>query len=121
MQTVKIERNKLLGIIQENLTTHVAEYKEAMIGYRMTVRDRLEKALAKAAEGEINRNIFHDLPEPENHENDYKRVIRMLELSADEIIELEEHDFNSYVLDEWMWTARTKLSNSFYSASNSAR
>jgi len=38
-----------------------------------------------------------------SHEASYKRAIRMLELSVEDIIEVEEDIFNQLVLDEWSW------------------
>ncbi len=118
MQTVKIDRIQLLEIVKENLLKHVAEYKIAVVGYREAYIKRLSDALANVDTVGVDRNLLAHLPEPENHQKEYERVIRMLAMSADNFIELEEYDFNQYVLDEWAWAARAKLSNSFYAASN---
>lgn len=120
MQTVNIDRVKLLEIVKENRTKHIAEFKDAMKGYRAAYIGRLNDVLevADTDNGLLERDILRNLPEPENHEKEYDRVIRMLELSADPLIELSDHEFNQYVLDEWVWAARAKLSNSYYSALN---
>lgn len=33
-----------------------------------------------------------------------------------DIIELEEHDYQQYVLDEWTWSASATASNTFYTS-----
>jgi hypothetical protein len=49
-------------------------------------------------------------PAPVSYADSYNRAIRMLELSVDTVIELEEQIFNQLVLDEWSWK-RTFVAN----------
>lgn len=68
---------------------------------------------AKAGK-QIRRSLA--LVEPQDQTRDYDRAIRMMEMSQDEVVELEEHDFAQYVLDDWSWKRQFLLSNSNYSA-----
>ncbi|HLP82099.1 MAG TPA: hypothetical protein VK141_08975, partial [Nitrosomonas sp.] len=102
MRTVKIERTKLLKEVIKNRANHKKEYDEAMQGYRELVIEALSEKLEDAKKHE---DITHyiDLDRPENHLREYDRVIRMLEMSVDKVIELQANEFAQYVTDEWSW------------------
>jgi len=51
---------------------------------------------------------------PVSYEDNYNRAIRMLELSVEEQIELEEQIFNQLVLDEWHWKQMFTSMNATY-------
>ncbi len=51
---------------------------------------------------------------PNSYEQSYTRAIRMLELSIEDIIELDDTTFNQLVLDEWGWKSNFQLSGSLY-------
>jgi len=62
----------------------------------------------------IRRRIT--LPEPQDHTNDYDRVITMLEMSVDSVIELDDVAFDQYVMDNWSWKGDALATNSMYAA-----
>lgn len=68
------------------------------------------------SEIEANRiDKLKDVPDqPQTYENSYVRAIRMLELSAEDIIEVDELTFNQLVLDEWQWKHSFSASNTAY-------
>ena len=105
MQSVKINRKELLKIVRENKTKHVAEYEEAVTDYKAGVIKLAKENLKLANSGELEKitRIKAAPQAPVSYEDNYNRAIRMLELSVDKVIELEEHDFNQLVLDEWAW------------------
>jgi hypothetical protein len=45
---------------------------------------------------------------------DYDRVIRMLEMTVDEIITIGAVEFQQYVMDDWTWKEQFTASNSAY-------
>lgn len=113
MHSVNIKRTELLSKIKENRNNHVAEYKEAEAGYRIAVVDELKKMINDAECGRpVKRQL--NLLEPQNHTKEYDRIIAMLEMSADDIIELDTTSFEQYVLDEWSWKELHKLSVANY-------
>lgn len=125
MHAVKINRLQLMGIVQENMTKHVAEYLEAVEDYKVLCTKianeniKLAKSnLKKIEAGELDKvESFKGLPQkPTSYEADYKRAARMLELSVEDTIEVEEDVFNQLVLDEWAWKRAFMLSNSTYKA-----
>ena len=105
MNSVKIERKKLLYIVTENRAKHVEQYLEAIEDYKVAALKIAKENLKTAKTGDMQRLKTTRVlpPAPVSYEHNYNRAIRMLELSADDVVELEEAVFNQLVLDEWGW------------------
>ena len=58
--------------------------------------------LADAKDGKPIRRAI-SLPEPADHTADYDRVISMLEMSADDFVQISAEQFDQHVLDNWRW------------------
>lgn len=116
MNKVTINRKELLDIVNTNLKKHITEYKEAKKDYIDAVLVICKNNLELAKYGAIEK--FRDIDaipmEPNSYENDYKKTIRMLELSVDKNITLAEHEFSELVLDNWNWKTAFVTSNSMY-------
>jgi len=120
MKTVRVNKDELLRILVENRKKHKDEYKESIKAYRVKAADLLNKELQKIVGGK-KFNLDFDLSKPQCHEKDYDLVIKMVEMSVDEILELEQHEFNQLVNDEWNWKSSFKMSvYSNYSYSGSS-
>ena len=116
MRTVQIAVEKLLPIVRENKEKHIAEYTEAVEDYKAAVLVLTSNNLKLAKSGELDKIAkIKTLPNaPTSYEQSYTRAIRMLELSNQTIIELEDTVFNQLVLDEWSWKQNFQLSGSLY-------
>jgi len=114
MNSVKVKKSHLLDILKNNRHDHRNIFIDAQAKYKEAVIAELEKSLADARAGKQVDYILR-LVQPEDHTRDYDRVIRMLELSIDEVIEMPERDFTQYVLDEWAWSHQWAASVSNYS------
>lgn len=113
MENVRINKAVLLETLKANRDKHQKVFEEALEGYRAAAIAELDHALADAKAGKkIARGLT--LIEPSNQTKDYDRVIRMLEMSVDDVIELDEHSFNQYVCDEWSWKRQFSASNIRY-------
>jgi hypothetical protein len=113
MDSIKVKKSELLDKLKTNHNAHKDVFEKALEGYRKMVIEHLETMLAEARSGKkIRRTV--ELKEPVNQTKDYTRVIAMLEMSQDDIIELSELDFQQYVLDDWAWKAQFSLTNSAY-------
>lgn len=115
MKSVNIEREKLLGIVLENKTKHVAEYNEAVADFIAAVKLVAKQNLEAADTITIDNadTVLKSFPHsPTSYESNYTKAIRMLELSTDEIINVDETTFNQLVLDEWSWKHSFVTSNS---------
>ena len=102
MQQVKINRQKLLEIMEANRDTHVTEFNEAMIKYREAA---IEEMVANLEAAHLGEEIEHYIAveKPISYESNYNTVINMLKLSEDETVTLSTHEFRQYVEDEWGW------------------
>jgi hypothetical protein len=113
MKNIKANVKELLEILTQNRDLHHDIFIAAQKIYRSEVIRRLDKALQDAKDGKEFPGSIH-IPAPEDHTKDYDRVIRMLQLSVDENIELDERDVEVYVLDRWSWSHNWAASNFQY-------
>jgi len=119
MNSIKVDKTELLTVLRENREKHKTIFAEAQEGYRTAAIKELDAMLADAEAGkQIRRSLT--LIEPQDQTRDYDRAIRMLEMSQDDVIELEEHDFAQYVLDDWSWKRQFLFSNAAYSTTATA-
>jgi hypothetical protein len=109
MNSVKVKRDELLKKLKANRQTHTDTFERAVKVFRERMIEELDRML-KDARGGNAVSGFVSLPRPENHTDDYDRVIAMLEMSVDEVIELPNREFGMYVMDKWGW-AESFLSN----------
>ena len=115
MHSVKMDRKELLKIVKENKEKHIAEYLEAVEGYKIAVIKTAASNLKMAKTADLTKFKFQHIPSaPQSYEDNYTRAIRMLELSVDGIIEVEEHIFNQLVLDEWGWKQEFVAQSALY-------
>ena len=104
MNEVRVLRTALLEKLERNRSGHRDVFEKAQVKYREQVIEELDQMLSDAKLGrKIKRYVL--LPEPEDHTNDYDRVIAMLKMSVEDEIKLSELDFGRYVLDHWEWEA----------------
>lgn len=105
MNAIKMNRLELLEIVKQNKEKHIAEFIESVADYKALVLKVAQSnlKLAKTENLEEFRKMKATPAAPVSYEDSYKRAIRMLELSVEEIIEVEEDVFNQLVLDEWSW------------------
>lgn len=116
MEKIRVNKQELLTIIKENRKKHKKEYIEAIQAYRVKAGDIFTKELAKIVSGE-NFNTRFELIKPESHIKEYDLAIKMLEMSVDDNVEIERHEFNQLVNDEWDWKysfSTSRLSNQAY-------
>jgi hypothetical protein len=118
MKEVRINKAKLLEIVPRNRTDHRNIFLAAQEKYRETVIRVLDESLAAARSKrpfELARIV--QLVQPQDHTAEYDKVIRMLELTEDTIIALDDAEFQRFVQDQWGWTRSWAASNSLYTKS----
>jgi len=105
MRSVNINKEELLSIVRANKQKHIEDFKESVTDYKKATLQIAKDNLALVKTGKIEEiaKVRSMPPTPVSFENDYDRAIRMLELSVDEVIDLEVNIFNQLVLDEWTW------------------
>ena len=116
MRTVKINKKELLEIVITNKDKHITEFNEAVEDYKIAAIKVANEHVKLAKTGDLEQIArIKAMPQkPHSYEKEYDRAIRMLELSVEDIIELESDVFNQLVLDEWSWKNMFTTSNSLY-------
>lgn len=102
MDTVKVDKEKLLNILKENRQKHVDTFDKVMEAYRDKSIELLEEHIERIKSGAVEK-VAVALPAPENYEEEYDRAIAMVEWHEDDIIKLESYEFDCWVRDQWRW------------------
>lgn len=116
MEKIQVSKAELVKILEANRAKHRDLYDEACKNFLTRAQELLQQKLQDA-----NKGILIDtrlgLPIPEDHTKDYDRVLRMLSLEQRDTIELEEHDVQMYVMDEWNWRRAWAANTASYTGS----
>lgn len=110
-----LKKESLLKFLSENRSEHRAIFEEAVEGYKKKAVELLEQHIARIKKSSLER-VSVSIPVPVDHTRDYDRVISMIENTEDDVIELEEHEYAQYVLDDWAWQREFLTTNSAYSS-----
>lgn len=102
LSTVLVKREEVLEAVRGNRENHRAKFEAAMEGYRDRVIQRLEEHIDRIKNNDPEK-VYISLPLPEDHTDDYDRVIHQLEWSLDDELVLNEQEFNTYIRDQWGW------------------
>jgi hypothetical protein len=116
MHAVKVNRIELLGIVRDNKEKHIKEFNESVEDYKSAAIKVTQANLKLAKSGDLDQIAkIKGMPQkPVSYEKEYNRAERMLELSVEEVIEVEQDVFNQLVLDEWSWKNAFVASASLY-------
>jgi hypothetical protein len=114
---VKVDSAKLLDTLRDNRNKHKTDFAATWQGYLETSKKELRKAVrnvdkTKEGEGVTIPNLW---PVPSSHVDDYDRIIGLIELSQDDQLELDDRDYERYVLDKWDWKEQFLTSSRLYS------
>lgn len=114
MNDVKVNRIELLDVVKKNRDNHRKIFEEAVVGYREQAIKELGAHLKEArAGGRIRRTVT--LVQPIDQTIEYDRAIKMLEMSVDDTVTLDEHTFQCLVMDDWGWKKTFLSANAMYS------
>ncbi len=102
MKEVKVKVAEVLKIVKANKKKHDVILKAALEIYWGKAKDVLNKCLSDI-EQRKTINSYLDLPVPTDHSIDYDRVIRMMELSVDKNVILDDVSFSKFILNNWDW------------------
>lgn len=106
MRQVKIQREELIKILKENRKQHIRDFEQNLVDYKSAAIKITNENLRVAITGDLEKisSQFKTMPSfPVSHEESYNRVIRMLELHTEEVIELDHNEFDQLVMDKWPW------------------
>lgn len=117
MNTVSINKSVLLDEVKKNKEEHIKDYNAALEGYQKAVLAAYEKMGVKIASNDYDEeDLIINLRKPVDYSHEYDKVIKKLELSADNIITLDNRTFDRYVLNDWPEVQVTKSLMQTYSA-----
>lgn len=105
MNTVKVKTQELLESVRGNREEHRDVFKRAFDSYRSRVIEETERNLSNMKLGQAI-TTFISMEAPQDHTKDYDRIIKMLEMTIDageHQIEITQHEFAQYVMDDWGW------------------
>lgn len=116
MRSVKVNRTELLKILQDNKKKHVKDFEESVKDYKKAAVKVAKEHVELAKTGDLDQIAkIRAMPQrPQSYEDSYNRAIRMMELSVEDVIEVEEDVFNQLVLDEWHWKHQFVASSALY-------
>lgn len=116
MRSVKVEKAELMKILLDNKKKHVKEFDESVKDYKKAALKLAKEHVDLAKTGDLDKiSKIKGMPQrPTSYEDSYNRAIRMMELSVEDVIELEEQIFNQLVLDEWSWKNAFVASSAMY-------
>ena len=113
MQTINIKVSDLLPIVKQNLEKHNNVYEAAVSGYWIKAESELNNKIIqiqKKEKIEPHLNVNY----PTSYSDEYKKVIRMLELTSDNTVQLTANEFDAYVRNHWQWRYSFLSSNMGY-------
>jgi hypothetical protein len=118
MNSVKVKKSELLTTLKLNLKHHQIDVEEALILRHTETREYFESkldSLTKNPDYQIKERIT--FPIPEDNSKEYEKVIRMVEMTQDDIIELDESQFDMLVMDNWGFKNTLIQTSAFYGKS----
>jgi uncharacterized protein YbjQ (UPF0145 family) len=114
-RTISVNKVKLIEKIKENKANHIKEYEKAVVAYKEEALKQLNEQIKKVEEGSLNAAL--NLITPINNSENYDKILQMFEWEVEDVVELEQNEFNEYVQDETEFAVQAKYSNSFYNVS----
>jgi hypothetical protein len=140
-RTVEVNRLQLVETLKLNLKKHVAEYDEAMAGYKDLLLSGIDDAFADAKKKLEDKYIktkekvasftdadiakqqdFVTLVEdvtiqmkvPRSYAKEYEAAIDMAEWDVRETLELTHAEFTCFVRDQWDWKSGFEAVSNLY-------
>jgi hypothetical protein len=104
MDTIRINRQRLLETLEQNKAQHESDFAEAHKAWTKKATKALKKAAQKAEEeGVVEVHPLKDLPKPESYVKSYDDAIRRVEFDVRDEVELDDREFSAWVQDDWNW------------------
>jgi len=115
MRSITVDKKTLLEKLEANRAKHADKHARAMERYQEKVTEWFQTNLNRITAGEF-REIQRSCPwpVPQDHTDDYQRVIDMLAWDLGNTYELTEQDYECYVNDGWGWAREFAATNSAY-------
>ena len=111
-RTIKVKKADLIARIEQNKATHIEAYAKAVDAYKKEALKQLGDLTQKVENGDVNVRL--NLTTPVDNRKNYDKIIDMFNWEVEDIVELEQSEFNEYVQDETEFARHAMMSNSMY-------
>lgn len=112
-RTITVKKSQLIEQLKENKVKHIKQFEEAVIAYKEEALKQLNQQIKEVTEGSLGARL--NLVTPINNAPEYDKVISMFDWEINEDVELEQSEFNEFVLDEFDFAVTAKYANTMYS------
>ena len=121
-RVITVKRAALLTKLAENKKEHEKLYNEAVVGYRVAVKNKLSAELDRVSSSkDWLENLGISMVKPTSYLKEFDRAIAMFTMEVNDEVELSEEDFSQYVMNEWDWMRNWVVSNAGYSGQTFAK
>lgn len=102
---ISVPVEKLLSTLKANRESHIGDYSDAVVEYREQVKEGLSSRLAELDSLQDPKTFLaHNLKCPVTYQHVYDRVIKMLEMTDKESVQINGKQFAEWVEDQWDWS-----------------
>jgi predicted nucleotidyltransferase len=116
MNTVLVNKTDVIATLTNNRDAHKAIFAEANANYR----DKVVNAMRQRAddiEAGSDISVYFDLPQPEDHTDDYEEALETLKWEQRDQLELARNaEFQSWMLNKWHWERSFASNTTSYTA-----
>lgn len=140
---VEVDKTKLIATLNENLHKHQQEYETAMLGYKMSLRAKVEEAF-RSAQTTLSKNIdklyndidsltdekiqkqperikivdnlYVDMKVPHSYAKEYQTAIDLATWDVNPTLTLSYAEFNCFIRDEWDWKINCQEVFTYYNS-----
>lgn len=106
---VRIERQEFLSTVRSNRDAYVTAQGLIEEAIDKENLEDFEEFKSKVSALDIPQHlIFKPTHYPTNYTSSYDKVIRMAELSCDDIVELTDDEFDKYIMNSWPFIQNMK-------------
>jgi len=116
-----MDRVVLFNAVKDQMSKHVAEYKDALNGWRAKLQEACRKvhddiATPSTCDGcsSFPKELSRLMRVPQEHKADFETVICMLESATDSVIELDQEMYERVVLGKFTWCEEFTTTNAMY-------
>ncbi len=112
MKTIKANKGELMQVVKKNAQEHKKLYEEAFAAYWEEATEEVSTKLKELKSKKARGGIYIRIEAPADHTKDYQQAIKMLEMSVDDVLEIDYESFQNLVMDDWDW--KEKFSSNKY-------
>ena len=111
-RTIQVRKVELIAKIKANKENHVKEFVKAVDAYREEALRQLRTQLERVEEGAVDAKL--DLITPVDNSDNYDNILEMFEWEVEDIVDLEQSEFQEYVQDTTDFAVTARMSNMMY-------